>query len=284
MQDALILLTAALVGGGVSVAFRWNDRFLHIALALSTGVFLGAVFLHLLPSIGTPVHAHSHSAHWEATVFQNTAPAAEPAQPPPATVHEESAAAGRHGAFTRYMEGDGAWFFVLVGVLAVYLVEALLLRSHDHDEIHQHRAVGHAVLLGLSVHSFTAGLGLGVMDERGLLVGALLVAMVAHKFFDAFSLASVLQLARMPRGVLSLYLFVFALITPAGMILGGLATSHLGKIGISIVTSLAAGTFLYVSVGELLPEVFHHREDVLVKLGLLIAGVAITMAVHGAGA
>jgi zinc transporter ZupT len=274
MQDALVLLVAALVGGGVSVAFRWNDRFLHIALALSTGVFLGAVFLHLLPSIGTPVHAHAHSAHWEARVFE-AVPSGEAA---------EAVAGVEESTLTRYMEGDGAWFFVLVGVLAVYLIEALLLRSHDHDELHQHRAVGHAVLLGLSVHSFTAGLGLGVMEERGLLVGALLIAMVAHKLFDAFSLASVLQLARIPRRVLCLYLFLFALITPAGMILGGMATSHLGKIGLSVVTSLAAGTFLFVSVGELLPEVFHHREDVLVKVGLLVAGVAITMAVHGAGA
>lgn len=273
MIAAAVLFAATLVGGLVASTVRWNDRHLHIALALSTGVFLGAVFLHLLPSLAGGHQDHAGGAHWEATVFES--------DPGHDNVH---APAEEVGAFAQFMAGDGVWFFVLVGVLLVYLIEALVLRSHDHDEVHQHRAVGLAVLVGLSVHSFTGGLGLGIIAGRGLLVGVLLVAMAAHKFFDAFSLSTVLRLAKMPRRTLLVYIVAFSFITPLGMVLGDRATAQLGELGMSVVTSLAAGTFLYVSVGELLPEVFHHREDALAKLTLLAGGIAVTMLLHGAGA
>jgi zinc transporter ZupT len=41
-----------------------------------------------------------------------------------------------------------------------------------------------------------------------------------------------------------------------------------------VAVALAAGTFLYVCLTELLPEVFHHREDILAKIVLLALGIA----------
>jgi zinc transporter ZupT len=77
-------------------------------------------------------------------------------------------------------------------------------------------------------------------------------------------------------------LVAFSLITPLGLLMGGALTGVLGG-GISILTSLAAGTFLYVCLCELLPEVFHHRRDGVLKLGLLAAGVTLMWAVHAHG-
>ena len=47
----LELLVVGLAGGLLPLLVKWNDRRLHIALALSTGIFLGAVFLHMLPEL-----------------------------------------------------------------------------------------------------------------------------------------------------------------------------------------------------------------------------------------
>ena len=47
----LELLLVGLGGGLLPLLVKWNDRRLHIALALSTGIFLGAVFLHMLPEL-----------------------------------------------------------------------------------------------------------------------------------------------------------------------------------------------------------------------------------------
>ena len=49
--DLLFVFVTALAGGFLPLLVRWDGRRLHLALALSTGIFLGAVFLHLLPSL-----------------------------------------------------------------------------------------------------------------------------------------------------------------------------------------------------------------------------------------
>jgi zinc transporter ZupT len=46
--------------------------------------------------------------------------------------------------------------------------------------------------------------------------------------------------------------------------------------------ALAAGTFLYVCLCELLPEVFHHREDGVLKIAFLSAGVALMFGIEAA--
>ena len=43
-------------------------------------------------------------------------------------------------------------------------------------------------------------------------------------------------------------------------------------------------TFLFVSLYDLLPEVFHHREDSLVKVLLIVAGVGAMAFCHEMGA
>ena len=46
------ILLVGVIGGLVPLVKRWTDRGHHAALAFSTGIFLGAVFLHLLPAVG----------------------------------------------------------------------------------------------------------------------------------------------------------------------------------------------------------------------------------------
>ena len=48
-----------------------------------------------------------------------------------------------------------------------------------------------------------------------------------------------------------------------------------------LIRALAAGPFLFVSLCELLPEVFHHREDSAIKVALLLGGIGAVLALHG---
>ena len=57
--------------------------------------------------------------------------------------------------------------------------------------------------------------------------------------------------------------------------------SALGDRERGIAIALSAGTFLYVCLCELLPEVFHRREDGLLKVVLLAAGIALMATVQG---
>lgn len=236
MGEVLAILVVGLVGGAVPLCVRWNDRHLHTALALATGIFLGAVFLHFLPSLSGMSLGEGHG-------------------------HD-------HG-------GDmWLWLFVLLGVLGVYLVEALILRAHDHDERHRHKAIGYAALVGLTVHSLLTGVGFAAAEEQAV-ARPLLLAILAHKGFEAFSLTTVFQLAEARRTRLLLLVGLFSLATPAGILVGDALTTQVGPAGVAIVTALAAGTFLYVCLCELLVEVFHHREDSLLRLALLAIGIAL---------
>lgn len=231
--QSLAVAAVALAGGVLPLLVSWNDRRLHGALALSTGIFLGAVFLHFLPEL----------PHTSA------------------------------GGLDEHL----LWAFVLAGVLAIYLAETLFLHAHDeheHPDQH-HRAVGWAALFGLSVHSFTAGVGLAFAAQAPGLGGAVFVAILGHKGFEAFSLASVFQLGKFPRRATLAVVAVFALMTPLGAMAGELLSGWLEGAGLAAAVALAAGSFLYVSLCELLPEVFHERKDAAAKIVLLLSGILV---------
>lgn len=234
------IAATALAGGLLPLALRWSDRRLHAALAFSTGVFLGATFLHFLPELP-------------------------------------------HG-----VEGSlgprAVWACVLLGVLAVYLAETLFLHAHhEHEDPDQHHAsVGWAALFGLTVHSLTNGIGLAFAARMPELAAPAFVAVIAHKGFEAFSLTSVFQLGRHPRRATAAVIVAFALTTPLGFLAGSALAGWLAGAGVAIAVALAAGSFLYVCLGELLPEVFHHREDGALKITLLLAGIGV-MAIFGGG-
>lgn len=249
MFDPILLLVAALVAAALPAFLPRTDRALHGTLALSTGIFLGAVFLHLLPMVShLAVELREHAGQ---------------------TGHEH------HG----HAADVSPWFFVLVGVLAVYLSEVLFLGKGNGKDRSRHRTVGYAALLGLSVHAFVTGVGLGVTRVEGD-GHSLLIAMVAHKAFEAFSLSTVLQLAAFQRRTWAKILIAFALVTPAGMLLGQMLADDLPEYGVAVLTALAAGTFLYVALCELLPEVFHRDADRGAKITLIWVGVALTYAIE----
>ena len=235
-QGGLILLVG-LAGGLLPFLTKWNERKLHNALALSTGIFLGAVFLHMLPAL-------------------------------PAAVPEDE----EHG-------GMLLWSFVLIGVLGVYFLESLVFRTHDHDDLHRHKAVGYASMTGLSIHALTTGIGLAAASVTEVAM-PVFVAIIAHKAFEAFSLMSVFMLAQFPKKRMLGFILAFACFTPLGIWTGSVLFSTLGETGLAVAVALAAGTFLFVCLSDLLPEVFHHKEDILLKILLLLLGIGLMAGIH----
>ncbi len=298
MLQALAIFAVGLVGGLAPLFLKWKDRGHHAALAFSTGIFLGAVFLHLLPVIGQEASAdHGHVHEQVVDLIHDHDGDGVPDHGPGSPGYEGESEGSvedhdhdhDHGAHAGHVHGPvGPWLWVLVGVLGVFLVEALMIpgsthgHGHGHDDAQRHAAVGWAALVGLSVHSLTAGVALAAVQGEERLAGVMLLAILAHKGFESFSLASVFSMTEISRGRLIALLVAFSLVTPLGLLMGGALTGLLGG-GISILTSLAAGTFLYVCLCELLPEVFHRRQDGPLKLGLLVAGVTLMWAVHAHG-
>lgn len=239
---ALALFALTFLGGVLPLLGRWSERGLHVLAALSAGLFLGLVFLHLLPELaGHGGHAHGHA---------------------------ESA-------------GDEKlpWICTLAGFLLLFFVEKLWLESRSRRD--HHRAVWYASYVGLLIHTAFTGLGLAAVLPNEHMRWVFLLAIVAHKGSEAFSLATLMQLAGLGRARALGYLAAYAAVAPAGLLLGVAVEAVDPHMALAL-TGVACGTFLYVAVCDLLPEVFHGEEPgwqkaAWVVLGALVAGAIQTL-------
>ena len=242
LQYSIIIIAVGLLGGMLPLLVRRSDRLLHLFIAFATGLFLSAVFLHLLPEVAR-MAASVPSEHGEG-------------------------------------EADHTlWLFVLLGVVGLFLLENLVLAKGGPGS--RHLTVGWASLFGLCVHAFTAGLGLAAAHVKPELAEPVFLSIVSHKMAETFSLAAVFMLAGARGSKILVLVLLFSLVTPAGAIVGGELVHVLSSRGLHILTALAAGTFLFVALCDLLPEVFHHREDLWSRIGFLAAGIALSVVLHG---
>jgi zinc transporter ZupT len=165
------------------------------------------------------------------------------------------------------------------------------LKSHDHVHVgvrHKHVNVGGGrggaatmplvLALLFSVHSFTAGLALGVQSSMSGSAVAILVAILGHKFVEALSLAS----SFVKEGVhlrtsLSL-LLVYCTMTPFGVLVGWWI-SDLGPEATAVealVSGFAAGSFVFLAAHELQPAEGHRPAASLsrgTRAGLAFGGL-----------
>jgi zinc and cadmium transporter len=243
--DKLILYTlgifaVALIGALPPLFKKWSDRQLHLFIAFGAGVFLGAIFLHLLPD-----------------------------------------ALAEDG-------GNRASAMVLLGFLVILMVERALLGRHrihcDDECVHRHEMVGITAFIGLSVHSLTAGFGLGVgmaEPELGLII---FIAIIAHKATAAFSLATIFRLAAFSVKKTLAMILLFSIMTPLGALVSLPFIESMKDISLAIPTGLTAGTFLYVATLDLLPEAFHSDKERISTFIWLIFGVFVMFLIKQSGA
>jgi zinc and cadmium transporter len=205
--------------------------------------------------------------------------------------------------------------FVLVGFLLLYVLERFVLVhvcaepgpnarlstmgdapiAHAEDgAVHVHadgtgcdvHTVGIAAFVGMSVHTLVDGFALGaasVEAELGLLV---FIAILAHKVPNSFSLSAILVSEGYSRGRAVAMNAAFALMVPAGV---GLYVALREIVHVERFTSLAlaasAGTFLHLSLSDILPDLHRRGASKWRLTAAMVAGVllmgALTLLRHG---
>jgi zinc transporter 1/2/3 len=132
--------------------------------------------------------------------------------------------------------------------------------------------------LVLGIHSLIAGLAVGL---EGDLAGAtvLLLAIAAHKGSAAFALGVRLVDSGLTASTVRRTVAIFSLTTPAGILLGVYLQKALENNGArlceGVFDGLAAGTFLYVAIMEILAEEFEKPEDQALKYLCALAGLGL---------
>ena len=179
-------------------------------------------------------------------------------------------------AFVGNSDYPYAYLLCGIGFLLVLFLEKVLLRGQDEDALAEStQSYPIVLMLVLSVHSIIAGATLGLETAITSSI-AIYIAIIAHKGFAAFALGVSLAEAQVPKNRHFGTIATFSLMTPLGILLGTLfATlfaSETARVAEGLFDGLAAGTFLYVGILEIVEEVFEVQLDHWQKFVLISAG------------
>jgi zinc and cadmium transporter len=203
--------------------------------------------------------------------------------------------------------GAGTVPAVLLGFLALYLMERFVLihicgepgmnqalstatvhQPHDHlGHVHGDEAgcevhtLGMAAWVGMSIHTMVDGFALGAANHQDGLGILVFVAILAHKVPSSFSLSAILRAEGYGR-LRALWMNAFfALMVPLG---AGVYLALRGLVPMERFTAYAlafsGGTFLHLSLSDILPDL-HRRGGSKWRLtGALLAGLALMWALR----
>ena len=270
------IVAVSLLGGTLPLATVLTHIRLQLYLSFAAGAMLGAAFFHMMPEaveLGSP-----SALKWVAAgllslffverffAFHHHEAPADPLEPCPTHPHEHSAGhGGGHSAGLVAPEAPGK---------AGSATKGSTLHSG-------------AAAFGLAIHTLTGGVALAsvVQAEGGMGPGTwgVFLATLVHKPADALTIVSLMLRAGVPRGLVHLVNFGFALMIPLGAAFFWMALRH-GNLSTPLITArclaFSAGTFLCVALSDLLPELQFHAHDRWKLSAALLAGVAL-MALAG---
>jgi len=238
----LIIFATGLITGTIPARMSVSPKkkkFLTFGNSFSGGVFLGAGLLHLLPD---------------------------------AIESFDSFAGNIDFPFPALICGIGFLFILL-------LEKAALGGNEDVGEMSKGRSVyPYLLLFVLSIHSIIAGTSLG-LEATAVSTTALFIAIIAHKGAAAFALGISLKESGFSRTKFIALICFFSAMTPLGVILGTIFSevfsNNTSLILEAVFDSLAAGTFLYVAIVDIINEVFEHKSFRWTKVFLIICGFCL---------
>jgi len=177
---------------------------------------------------------------------------------------------------------------ILSGFVLMLLLEVVgLPHAVHHDE--DKDLLGMSATIGLLVHGAADGLAVGASVSTGSEIGLIVfIAIMLHKGPAAFGLSSFLKHVGINDSRSKIYLLLFAISSPIISILTFFIlkdTSYATDDNIGLALLFSAGTFIYVSTVDVLPEVHSHDHDHDPPVWFVIAGIIlvflVTLISHG---
>ena len=180
---------------------------------------------------------------------------------------------------------------VLLGLLGFFLLEKMVLWRHchhDHCEVHapstevQRRSTGTMILVGDGLHNFLDGVLIAGAFLTDIHLGVVTsLAVVAHEIPQEVGDFAVLLHSGFSRRKAMLFNVLSSLTTVVGGVLAYYSLRD-AEVALPYVLAVAASSFIYVAVADLIPGL-HKRVEfsaTLKQLLLIGAGVALIYATH----
>jgi zinc and cadmium transporter len=173
---------------------------------------------------------------------------------------------------------------VLVGILIFFALEKAALWRHDHHEdeghvCHSHHAAGPLIVLGDGLHNFVDGVLIAAAFLQDPALGwATTIAVVSHEVPQEVGDFMVLLASGYSR-MKALWLnIVSSLAAVLGGVVGWFTLSGASNI-IPYILALAASSFIYIAVADLVPVLHKQRKpaDFVIQFALLAAGIGLVL-------
>ncbi|CAD8160253.1 unnamed protein product [Paramecium octaurelia] len=228
----------------ITVGIRNRGTAIQYMIAFSFGTMLGDVFFHMLPEIlGT--HSHSHQGHDH---------------------HEENP--------QMCLVLGGVLLFAFIDLFIIKLKNFRGQRDASHDHEHNNSVI--VFLFGDFLHNFTDGIALAATYSISLASGitttiAIFMHEIPHEIGDFAYL--------LKQGKCVFVILFTQVVTSIGCLAGGYVGLHFAKTFQQELLCLTCGSFLYVALVNILPELkqsFSYRpklERLIMNLISIAAGL-----------
>jgi zinc and cadmium transporter len=273
---SVLILMFSFLGGYIPFLGKVTHSRLQFYLTASAGVMLGAAFFHVMPD--AMERSGNYFGWWMALgvvglfcIERFIAPHSHEADGN--GKHHHDHAHHEHHHHEEFQE------------LGVPIDEGAL--SHAKEPRAAAPAIaGWMAVLGLTIHTFINGVGLAGsvqsdIDSAALLIPglALFFAIFLHKPADALAISTVLTRKGTSRHKIYLVQLGFALMIPVGaaafLVTRGAIEKGLQSQLTGAALAFSAGTFLFIALSDLLPEVQFHRHDRIPLFLTLVAGIVL---------
>jgi len=170
---------------------------------------------------------------------------------------------------------------IMVGFITIFLMEKfIMVHPCEEGECDFHK-VGLAAYFGIGFHSLLEGIAIGAGNLMNLSL-IIFIAVAIHKFPAALALSGMLvKGGEYSKRKILFSMFLFALATPLSALAAISALHEMNEFYVAIAIGISAGTFLFISIGDLLPTVYEEHKGGYKNLLCLAAGITMMVITKG---
>jgi zinc and cadmium transporter len=171
-------------------------------------------------------------------------------------------------------------YSVMFGFLLIFVLEKfIMVHPCEEGECDYHK-IGVAAYVGIGFHSILDGIAIGAGTMMNLSF-IIILAVTIHKFPAALALSSLLVKGKeYTKKKILVSMFIFALATPVGALVSVFVFQGVDDYVVATALGISAGTFLFISIGDLLPTVYEEHEKGYKNLVSLCLGTLVMILSH----
>jgi zinc and cadmium transporter len=171
-------------------------------------------------------------------------------------------------------------YSVMFGFLLIFVLEKfIMVHPCEEGECDYHK-IGIAAYVGIGFHSILDGIAIGAGTMMNLSF-IIILAVTIHKFPAALALSSLLVKGKeYTKKKILISMFIFALATPVGALVSVFVFQGVDDYVVATALGISAGTFLFISIGDLLPTVYEEHEKGYKNLVSLCLGTLVMILSH----